>query len=375
MVGVREEPRVHLHHPRCQPPRLRRQRVPVRDVRVVPGQLRIGRHHAQFLLPGQHPLPVGVPPVVELPGVPVGPLLRHMMRGVHRAGAEMQVERLVRGDLLGVGDELDRLVGQVLGQVIALLRGARRLDLVVVVDQVRVPLAGVPAEEPVEPLEPAAQRPAVERPGAGLELRGQQVVLADHVGAVAMGQQHLGQEPVLERDLPVVPGIAGGELVDRRGRVRVVIAAGDDARPRRRAQRRGVHVRVQQPAGGQRVQVRRGDRAAVTAQLPVPDVIQHDEQHVRRPCRRPQRPRPRRAGLIGRPADHTRKGAARLILLNRHVVSSPSVKCLSGHLQAKSAACFAHRHPPSRVILCNPPKCQANCGSAPGQGSNASRRK
>jgi hypothetical protein len=56
---------------------------------------------------------------------------------VHRPGAEMQVERLVRGDLLGVGDELDGLVGQVLGQVISLLRGARRLDLVVVVDQVR----------------------------------------------------------------------------------------------------------------------------------------------------------------------------------------------------------------------------------------------
>jgi hypothetical protein len=36
-----------------------------------------------------------------------------MMRGVGRAGAEVQVERLVRGDLLGVGDELDGLVGQI----------------------------------------------------------------------------------------------------------------------------------------------------------------------------------------------------------------------------------------------------------------------
>jgi hypothetical protein len=81
----------------------------------------------------------------------------------------MQVERLVRGDLLRVGDELDRLVHQVLGQVIPLLRGGRRLHLVVAIHQVRVPLAGVTTEEPVEPLELAAQRPAVKWPGAGLD--------------------------------------------------------------------------------------------------------------------------------------------------------------------------------------------------------------
>jgi hypothetical protein len=85
---------------------------------------------------------------VELPGVPVRPLLGHMMRSVHRSGAEMQVERLMRGDLLGIGDELDRLVHQVLGQVIPLLRRARRLDLVIVINQLRGPLAGVTAEEP-----------------------------------------------------------------------------------------------------------------------------------------------------------------------------------------------------------------------------------
>ena len=244
------------------------------------------------------------------------------MRGVRRAGAEMQVERLVRGDLLGVGDELDGLVGQILGQVIPLLRGARRLHLVVVIDQVRMPLAGVAAEEPVEPLEAAPQRPPVERPGAGLELRRQQVVLADHVRAVAVGQQHLRQEPVLERDLAVVTRVAGGELVDRRGRVRVVVAPGDDARPRRRAQRRGVHVRVQQPARGQRVQVRRRDRAAVTAELPESGVIQHDEQHVRRARRRAQRPRPGRARVVGRPADHTRECPPRLVFHYWHLQSS-----------------------------------------------------
>ena len=230
----------------------------------------------------------------------------------------MQVERLVRGDLLGVGDELDGLVRQVLGQVIALLRGARRLDLVVVVDQIRIPLAGVAAQEPVEPLETAAQRPAVERPGRGLELRRQQVVLADHVGAVAVLLQHLRQEPVLERDAAVVARVPGRQLVDRRRRVGVVVAAGDDARPRRRAQRRGVHVGVQQAAGGQRVEIRRRDRAAVAAELPEPGVIQHDEQHIRRASGRPQRPRPRRARLLRRPPDHARERRTRRILRQRH---------------------------------------------------------
>ena len=113
-------------------------------------------------------LAVGVPAVVERALVLVGPLLGHVVRRVRRAGAEVQVERLVRGDLLGVGDELDRLVGQVLGQVVALLGRPRRLDLVVVVDQVGIPLARVAAEEAVVALEAAAERPAVIRPGRGL---------------------------------------------------------------------------------------------------------------------------------------------------------------------------------------------------------------
>jgi len=66
---------------------------------------------------------------------------------------------LVRGDRLGILDELQRLVGQVLGQVVALLRRLRRLDRKVVIDQVRVPLVGLRAEEAVEPLEAPPDRP------------------------------------------------------------------------------------------------------------------------------------------------------------------------------------------------------------------------
>src|SRR6266702_1891529 len=121
------------------------------------GQLGSGWHDAEFLLPGEYPFPVGIPAVVELARITVRPLPRHMMRSVRGAGAAMQVERLARGDLPSIGDELDRLVRQVLGQGIALLRAARRRGVVIV----------------IEPPEPAPERPAVERAGRRLELRRQ----------------------------------------------------------------------------------------------------------------------------------------------------------------------------------------------------------
>ena len=101
-----------------------------------------------------------------------------------------------------------------------------------------------------------------------------------------MLEQHLGQEAVLERDDAVVAGIAGRELGDARHAVAVVVAPGDDARAARRAQRRRVHVVVAQAVGGERVEVRRRDRAAVAAEVAEPGVVEDDEQHVRRALRR-----------------------------------------------------------------------------------------
>ena len=138
------------------------------------------------------------------------------------------------------------LVDEVGGEVVALLGRRRRLDLMVVVDQIGVPLAGVAAEEPVEALEAAAERPAVVGPGRGLLAARDQVPLADHVGVVALLEQDLRQEAVLERHVAVVAREAGGELGDARHRVAVMVAARDDARPARRAQRRRVHVVVAQ---------------------------------------------------------------------------------------------------------------------------------
>jgi hypothetical protein len=157
VVGVLQEPGEHLHHPGVQAALLGRAVGPRRDVRVVAGQLGVGGDDPQLLLPREHPLAVGLPAVVEGPLVAVGPLLGDVVGGVHRPGGEVQEERLVGGDLLGVGDERGRPVDQVLGEVVALLGGPLRLDPVVVGGQLGIVLVGVAAQEAVVAVEPPPQ--------------------------------------------------------------------------------------------------------------------------------------------------------------------------------------------------------------------------
>jgi hypothetical protein len=59
--------------------------------------------------------------------------------------------------LLLVLHHADGLVGQILAEVVPLFGSARRLDVVVVADQVRCPVVGVTLEEPVVPLEADAR--------------------------------------------------------------------------------------------------------------------------------------------------------------------------------------------------------------------------
>ena len=277
IVGVTQKAGKDLHHARVEPFLLWGERLPLWHVRVVTREFGALRDDAQRFLPGEDFFAVGIPAVVEHALVLIRPLLGHVMRRVRGAGAEMQVKRLVGCDLPGIGDELDGLVDQVLGQVVALLGRLGRLDLVVVVDQVRVVLVGIAAQEAVVALETASQGPAVVGTGGGFQLRWDQVVLADHVGVVALGQQHLREEAILERDIAVIAGVAGGEFRDAGHAIGVVVASGENAGTRGRAERSGVHVGIAQPTLGQAVQVGCLDGAAVAAELAVAGVIQHDK--------------------------------------------------------------------------------------------------
>jgi hypothetical protein len=109
--------------------------------------------------PRQHPFAVGLVAVVEPALVLVDVLLRCVVGRVVGAGAEPQVPGLVGLGLLGVADEPERLVRQVLGEVIAVLGRVGLVDVVVVLRQVGIPLVGLAADEAVEAVVAQPERP------------------------------------------------------------------------------------------------------------------------------------------------------------------------------------------------------------------------
>ena len=145
--------------------------------------------------------------------------------------------------------------------------------------------------------------------------------LADAEGVVAFLHQHLAEHAPVEGQDAVVAGVAGGGLGDRGQPDRVVVAPGQDAAARRRAQGGGVHVGVAQAVGGQAVQHGRLDQPAEARQLPVADVVQHPEEHVGRAFRGARRLRPGRRGLFGGASDDAGERGSIFVGLDCHEIS------------------------------------------------------
>ena len=290
VVGVLQESGVDLHLPGQHRLQVVGHVVPGRDLRRSRGQLGVGRDDPGLPLPLDGLLAQRVPAGVEPAGVPVGPLLRHVVRCVGGAGGEVDEERLVRHQRLLLADPLDRPVGHVLGEVVALLGGPVRLDRHRVPVDRRRPLVGLGADEAVEVLEPAATGgPGVERSHrAGLPHR-HLVALAELGGGVAVQLQRLRQRRLVLRPDRAVPGRRRGDLGDPAHADRVMVAARQQRLTRRRAQRGRVEPGVAQPALGEPLEVRRAGRAAERRRRAEPRIIEQDHQHVRRARRRPQR--------------------------------------------------------------------------------------
>ena len=85
------------------------------------------------------------------------------MRGVVGAVGEIHEPGLFGIDLVVVADELDSIVGQVLREVVSLFRRVRRIDRVIVVNQVGIPVVGLATEESVVALKAASGRPSAAR--------------------------------------------------------------------------------------------------------------------------------------------------------------------------------------------------------------------
>ncbi len=320
VVRVFEVAGEHLHEAGEQPPLVVRQLAPILYVRIVPRQPGVRGDDPELLLANEHLVAIGVPALVEMALVPVGPFLRDVVGRVRGARAEVHEERLVRRGLLAVGDHRLGLFHEVRREVIALFRRGRRFDLMIVVDEIGVPLVRFPPKETVEALEAAPQRPAVIGAGGRLGFGRGQVPFAEGIGVVALLLQDLRQHAVLERHIAVAARIAGRALGNAGHGVGVVVAAREDARARGRAERRGVHVDVAQAVGGQGVQVRRADRAAEAPELAEASVVQHDEQHIGCALAGPVGLGPRRLGHVEGSADDSRKGLAWLVLPEWHGV-------------------------------------------------------
>ena len=212
----------------------------------------------------------------------VGPLVGHVVRRVGRAGREVGEERLVGHQRLLLAHPLDRVRRQVVVEVVALLRRLVGLDRRRALVERGIPLVGLAAEEAVEVLEAHPGRPlAVRAHRARLPDR-DLVALAELRRAVAVELEDLGQRRGRVRPDRVVARRGGGELGDVAHADRVVVAAGEQRRAGRRAQRRGVEAVVLQPAGGEALEVRRVARAAERAGGAEADVVDQDDQDVRR---------------------------------------------------------------------------------------------
>src|SRR5262249_10518941 len=95
--------------------------------------------------------------------------------------------------------------------------------------------------------------------------------------------------------------------------VRMMVAAGQKTRARRRTKRRRVHVVVEQAILRKAVQIRGIDWRAVAAELAKTGVVQDDKKNIRGAGPGPQWLRPRRGRFGDRAAKHAGKCASRFV--------------------------------------------------------------
>ena len=201
------------------------------------------------------------------------------MRVVRARRRVVDEERFVRRERLLRADPDDGLVGDVGADVVIRIAGSRDAGHAIV--QGRGVEVGLALKKPVELVEPGVCRPTIHRPGDTQFPRRQLVAFAEHGGAVAVEPQYLGQR-CDGLGTHAVHAWKRGAHLGYAAHVRAVrVAAGEQRHPRRRADRRGVHVVVAQAALGEALEGRHVDRSAEAARVAEPHVVDQDEDDVR----------------------------------------------------------------------------------------------
>ena len=282
VIGVLHEPGVHLHLPGEHRLEGFRHVVPARDLGRPGGQLGIRWNDAASLLAFEGLLTHDVPALVERALVFRRPFGSDMMRGVRRTGREVHEERLVGHQCLLLADPVDRVVGEILRQVIALLGRPVGLDRRRAAVEGRGVLVGLPADEAVEVLEAAADaRPGVERSHRARLPDRHLMAFPDLRGRIAVELERLGEGRARVRSDRAVSGRRGGDLGDPAHADGVVIAATQQRGTRRGTQRGRVEARIADPAGSKPLEIRGIRRTTERAVRAEPRIVDQDDQYVR----------------------------------------------------------------------------------------------
>ena len=155
------------------------------------------------------------------------------MRRVSAAGDVVNKERLVGSGRVQTAHIFDGVIRQVGREVVAGLADPRKHRCRITIE-VRCPLVRFAAEEPIKILKAQADRPLVERPGSTVLKRGNVVIFAEPRRGVAVIAEDGTDGRVLRTDQRIVAWVAGGQFADYAIADRVMVAACDDRRARRR---------------------------------------------------------------------------------------------------------------------------------------------
>ncbi len=273
---------------------------------IGPGcQLRILGDHAKLLLvleDGFAQLVVAL--VKQVQGADLlHPFLGRVMRRMGGAGCVLDEDRLGRVRLVHPRNVVDGIVSHTGDQVPARL-AVKGVDLRGVAKQVRLPLVGITADKAVEIFEAQPGRPLVKGPDLAGGKRRSVVIFAEPRGGVAVIKQDPSDGGLVLGDDAVVAGETRGLLGNHTEAGRVVIAPGDERRPRRRAQRGGENPVVAQTLVGDAVHRRCRNHAAEGARYAEAGVVRNDQQYVGRLFGRYNARRPPGGRLQGIMLDH-----------------------------------------------------------------------
>jgi len=253
--------------------------------RIDRGELRILRQESLRDHARKNPLTISLVAVVKLTLVLVDVFLRCVVRRMVRAGTEPHEPRLRRIAGLLVANHLQRLIDEILGEVITLFRTIGLVDEFVVFDEVRIPLVSFAADEAVVTVETLLQRPFAAA-GAGSDILFRHVVIfAEPERAPAGLLQNLADRRALRRKPATPTGESLRRFRNARTSIEMVIAAGQESRARRRAKRGRVPLGVHQPAVGKLLQRRHVDGTAHRRPGSQASVVVENDQDVGRSFR------------------------------------------------------------------------------------------